>query len=158
MAYYKKEQEQAAVLLNEPIIASVLVSPMNTTKSFTRQLAGGVIGGGIVGGVIDAAIDAAGRKKQPPPPVRLLPQMLLTVGTTQVALFEWKQGFFKSSLGVVLFRAPKRDVVRFETGLKTKTFIAHGILLETTNGTRIELEAHRSLKKLYLAVQEALRR
>jgi hypothetical protein len=151
---YEKFEAQGTALLNEPVIASVLVNPINS-NSLAGQLANGVIGGGLVYGVAAEVVHAVRDRKKAPPPVKLLPHMLLSVSNTQIALFELKQGFFKSSLGEVLFKAPKEEV-KIELGVKTKSIITHGIAIETDSGARIELECHFRLKKLAGAVQEAL--
>jgi hypothetical protein len=110
-----------------------------------------------VGGVIISAAEvAAGRKKEKKQSVPLLPQMLLVVSQTQVALFGWNQGFFKNSLGQFLFRVPQKAVTKFDVGLKTESPLTHGLTLELAGGVRIELESRRSLKKYCDAVKSAL--
>ncbi|HJR06357.1 MAG TPA: hypothetical protein VJ842_03780 [Pyrinomonadaceae bacterium] len=164
MGKFKREEAQAAVLLKEPVISSVLVAPINTfsfTRQFGKQFIEQGIGlgdvAGVVGGAITTAAEAvAGRKKEREQSVRLLPQMLLVVSQTQVALFEWKQGYFKNSIGQVWFRTPKKNVTKFDVGVKTKSPLRHGLVLELVGGVRIELEAHIWLKKYCHAVKSAL--
>ena len=155
MSRFKREEAEATVLLNEPVLASVLVAPFNTfslTKQIGTHLLSEAVGGLIAGGV-EAVIDRKAEKEQS---VKLLPQMLLIVSQTQVALFRWKQGILRNSLGQVLFRAPKTDVVSCEVGLKTKSLLTQGLTLELVGGIRIELESHFSLKKYCYAVKSAL--
>ena len=137
-------------MLKEPVITSVLVAPINTfsfTKQFGKQFIEGGLGLGhlasFVGGAITAGAEAVTeRKKEKKQSVRLLPQMLLVVSQTQVAFFGWNQGFFKNSLGQFLFRVPKKDVTKFDVGLKTKSPLRHGLALELAGGARLELESH----------------
>lgn len=164
MGKFKREQAQAADFLEEPVISSVLVAPINTF-SFTKQFGtrfveqGFGLGplAGAVGGVITGAAEAvAGRNKEEAEPLQLLPQMLLVVSQTQVALFGWNQGFFKNSLGQFLFSVPKQDVIRFDVGLKTESLLRHGLALELAGGIRIEFESHIWLRKYSNAVKSAL--
>jgi hypothetical protein len=164
MRKFKREQAQATDFLKEPVISSVLVAPINTfnfTKQFGKQFIEQGLGlgtlAGVVGGVITGAAEAvAGRKKEKEQSVRLPPQMLLVVSQTQVALFGWNQGFFKNSLGQFLFRAPKKNVTKFDVGVKTKSPLRYGLALELVGGIRIELESHIWLKKYCNAVKSAL--
>jgi hypothetical protein len=164
MGKFKREEAQATVFLKEPVITSVLVAPINTfsfTKQFGKQFLGAGLGLGdvasVVGGVIMVVAEgAAGQKKEKAQRVPLLPQMLLVVSQTQVAFFGWNQGFFKNSLGQFLFRVLKKNVTKFEVGLKTKSPLRHGLALELAGGIRIELEAHIWLRKYSNAVKIAL--
>ena len=164
MSKFKREEAQAAVFLKEPVISSVLVAPINTF-SFAKQFGQQFIEQGLrlgplagaVGGVITGAAEAvAGRKKEKAQPSGLPPQMLLVVSQTQVALFGWDQGFFKNSLGQFLFRVPKKNVTKFDVGVKTKSPLRHGFALEMVGGIRIELESHIWLRKYSNAVKSAL--
>jgi hypothetical protein len=164
MRKFKREEAQAALLLKEPIITSVLVAPINTfsfTKQFAKQFIGAGLGLGtvasIAGGAIAGAAEAAAeRKKEKKQPVPLLPQMLLVVSQTQVALFGWNQGYFKNSLGQFLFRVPKKNVTKFDVGVKAKSPLRYGLALELVGGVRIELESPFFLKKYGNAVKSAL--
>jgi hypothetical protein len=164
MSKFKREEAQAALFLKEPIITSVLVAPINTfsfTKQFGKQFTEAGFGLGniasVAGGVIMGVAEAvAGQKKEKKQFVQLLPQMLLVVSQTQVALFGWNQGFFKNSLGQFLFRVPKKNVTRFDVGLKTKSPLRYGLALELVGGIRIELESPFWLKKYGHAVKSAL--
>jgi hypothetical protein len=165
MGKFKRVEAQAALFLKEPVISSVLVAPINTfsfTKQFGRQFFEQGLGAinpvaGFVGGAITNVAEAAmGQKKEKAPPVPLLPQMLLVVSQTQVAFFGWNQGFFRNSLGQFLFRTPKKNVTKFDVGLKTKSPLRYGLVLELVGGIRLELEAHIILKKYCHAVQSAL--
>lgn len=164
MGKFKREQAQAADFLKEPVMSSVLVAPINTfsfTQQFGKQFMEQGFGlgpvAGAVGGVITAAAEAvAGGNKEKAEPLQLLPQMLLVVSQTQVALFGWNQGFFKNSLGQFLFRVPKQHVTRFDVGVKTRSLLRHGLVLELAGGVRIEFESHIWLRKYSNAVKSAL--
>lgn len=162
----------AAQLLGEAVVTSLFVLPRNSTPSAKSMIAGQILGavnpvGGAIGGVINGAVaagagavrDGLGRSKEKPPPQAEMTQhMLLVVGRTRLGLVEWKQGFFKNTLGRPLHVCPKGQVVRFETGAKTKSFATEGLTLDTSDGRHYEFEIHKSLRKQCRQFQEALGR
>ncbi|MDQ1522670.1 MAG: hypothetical protein QOE47_594 [Pyrinomonadaceae bacterium] len=164
MGKFTRVEAQATGVLKEPVIVSVLVAPMNTfsfTKQFGKQFIEAGLGLGdvasVVGGVItNVAEAAAGEKKEKKQAVQLPAQTLLVVSQTQVAFFEWRQGYFRNSIGQLLFRVPRKNVTKFDVGLKTNSPLRHGLALELVGGVRIELEAHIILKKYCQAVKVAL--
>jgi len=164
MGKFTRVEAQAANVLKEPVLASVLVAPINTfsfIKQFGKQFIGAGLGLGdaasFVGGVVTIVAESAGgEKKEKKQVVQLPPQTLLVVSRTQVAFFEWRQGYFRNSIGQLLFRVPKKNVTKFDVGLKTNSLLRHGLALELVGGVRIELEAHIILKKYCHAMKVAL--
>lgn len=157
-------------LINEPAVESLFVVPGNSTPSIKGQMAKHLLGavnpiggavGGLIGGVVGAGAgalkDAVGKKKEAPPPQpAMTPHMLIVVGPTKFALIEWKQGFFKNSLGQLLAQYPKSDVVGFEPGAKTRSVAVKGLTVALADGTRYEFEHHWGLKKQREKVRELL--